>query len=54
MRVELVSCSDSYTTVTPGTQGTVMLVDSLGTVHVKWDTGQVLGLIPDEDSWRVL
>jgi hypothetical protein len=32
----------------------VISVDSAGTVHVKWDDGSTLGLIPDEDQWEVL
>ena len=53
-RIELVDCSDPYTKLTPGSKGTVSLVDSMGTVHVAWDSGSNLGLIPGEDSWRVL
>ena len=34
--------------------GTVTLVDDLGTVHVRWDDGGTLGLVPDEDEWLVL
>ena len=51
-RVELIHTSDAYTHTTPGTRGTVRLIDSLGTVHVAWDDGGRLGLIPGEDSWR--
>lgn len=53
-RVELVHTSDPYTSLKPGSQGTVTLVDALGTVHVKWDSGQTLGLIAEVDDWRVL
>ncbi|MDU3748377.1 MAG: DUF4314 domain-containing protein [Cutibacterium avidum] len=38
----------------PGVLGTVAFVDDLGTVHVDWDTGSNLGLIPGEDSWETL
>lgn len=44
-RVELVSCSDPYTKLSPGTLGTVTFVDSLGTVFVTWDNGSTLGLV---------
>jgi uncharacterized protein DUF4314 len=30
-----------------GTEGTVQLVDDLGTVHVRWDNGISIGLILD-------
>lgn len=32
-------------TLTPGIEGTVAFVDSIGTVHVHWDNGAVLGAI---------
>jgi urease beta subunit len=53
-RVELVSTTDIYTNLQPGEQGTVSLVDSMGTLHVNWDGGNVLGLVPGEDVWLVL
>ncbi|WP_311777185.1 DUF4314 domain-containing protein [Trueperella abortisuis] len=53
-RVRLIATSDPYTTLRPGTLGTVAFVDDLRTVHVDWDTGSNLGLIPGEDSWETL
>lgn len=44
-RVELVSCSDPYTKLIPGTLGTITFVDDMGTVSVKWDDGSTLGMI---------
>lgn len=39
-RVELISMEDSFNrSLLPGAQGTVAAVDSIGTVHVKWDCG---------------
>jgi Domain of unknown function (DUF4314) len=54
-RIELIRCNDPYTKLEPGARGTVLLVDSLGTVHVKWDSGGTLGLAADDgDAWRIL
>jgi hypothetical protein len=53
-RVQLLHCSDIHTRLTSGQEGTVTFVDSLGTEHVQWDSGSSLGLIPGEDSWRVI
>lgn len=53
-RVRLVSCSDPYTKLAAGAEGTVALVDDLGTLHVDWDDGHKLGLVPGEDRWVVL
>lgn len=36
---------DPWSTLTPGTEGTVSMVDGMGTVHVDWDSGHRLGLI---------
>lgn len=35
-----------------GQQGTVKEVDDAGTVHMHWDSGQRLGLIPRFDSFK--
>jgi Domain of unknown function (DUF4314) len=51
-RVELVRCGDPYTELRPGAKGTVRFIDDMGTVHVDWDSGSSLGLIPRVDRWR--
>ncbi|MGM9669488.1 MAG: DUF4314 domain-containing protein [Faecousia sp.] len=53
-RLELVSMSDPYAPVPSGTRGSVVHVDSIGTIHMQWDNGQGLGLVPGEDSFRKL
>lgn len=37
-----------------GTKGTVMFVDDIGSVHVKWDNGSSLALAFGVDSARIL
>ena len=52
-RVELVSMDDPYNRkLVPGCQGTVISVDSIGTIHVSWDCGSSLGVVYGEDSCR--
>lgn len=56
-RVRLKHCTDPYTRLTPGEQGTVTFVNasSFGvTVFVDWDSGSKLGLVAGEDAWEVL
>lgn len=54
-RVRLIRTSDPYTDLQPGAEGTVSMVDSLGTVHVRWDCGSSLGLIAEDgDQWVVI
>lgn len=36
-----------------GDKGTILVVDDVGTVHVQWDSGSTLGLIPGEDCFHV-
>jgi hypothetical protein len=53
-RVRLDGCGDIYTRLTPGSEGTVLYTDSMGTLHVDWDSGSSLGLLPGEDRWQLL
>jgi len=40
--------------VPPGTEGTVTMVDDSPTIHVIWDNGSTLGLIPNVDEFELL
>ncbi len=52
-RVELVSMDDPYNTkLVPGSQGTVITVDDIGTIHVDWDCGSSLGVVYGVDAVR--
>lgn len=53
-RVELVHTNDPYTSLKAGDQGTIVYVDDIGTLHVMWDEGSTLGLIPGVDSYKML
>ena len=52
-RVELVSMDDPQAPPR-GARGTVTGVDDAGLVHVSWDTGSTLALVPGEDGFRAL
>lgn len=45
---------DDNQTVPPGTLGTVSFIDDAGTIHVRWDNGSYLGLLPDVDKWKLV
>ena len=52
-RVELIHMDDPYNRkLVPACQGTVRCVDDMGTIHVSWDCGSGLGLVPGEDAWK--
>lgn len=38
----------------PGTMGTVMCVDDIGTIHVQWDTGSTLGVAWNHDLCQLV
>jgi hypothetical protein len=54
MRIELIRMSDDPHPVPSGTLGTVRFVDDIGTIHVSWDIGSSLGLIPGIDEFRLV
>ena len=37
-----------------GTIGEVIYIDDLGTIHVNWENGSSLGLVPREDDWEIV
>lgn len=54
-RVKLLNMNDPYNTkLKAGEQGTVVAVDDMGTIHVKWDCGSNLGVAYGEDRCRVI
>ncbi|MGB4660133.1 MAG: DUF4314 domain-containing protein [Mobilitalea sp.] len=53
-RIELIRMDDPYATIESGMKGTVESVDDIGTVHMKWDNGRTLGVVPGEDSFKVI
>lgn len=53
-RIRLVSTTDPHTRLVPGTLGTVLVTDALGTIHVGWDDGSSLGLVPGLDQFELV
>ena len=53
-RVRLIFTSDPYTKLKTGALGVVDFYDSFDTLHVKWEDGSNLGLIPGCDEWEIL
>jgi transcription antitermination factor NusA-like protein len=52
-RVRCIKMNDEYP-VPSGIIGTIMYVDDIGTIHVKWDNGSTLGLVQNEDEYKIL
>lgn len=39
--------------IEPNTLGTIFHVDDIGQIHVKWDNGRSLAIIPEEDDFEI-
>jgi len=53
-RIRLESMEDPYAPVPPGTEGSVNFVDDAGQLHMKWDNGRTLAIIPGVDHFSVI
>ena len=51
-RVELVSMNDPWSKVKPGDMGTVLGVDDIGSLLMRWDNGSGLNVVYGEDVVR--
>jgi len=49
-RIFLINMNDE-SSVNPGTEGTITSIDSIGQIHVDWDNGRKLALIPEIDEF---
>lgn len=53
-KIQLISMRDEKYPVLPGTVGEVTHIDDMGSIHMKWQNGSSLALIPEVDSFRVV
>lgn len=53
-RLELIHMEDPYHPVESGARGTVRLVDDMCNIHLDWDNGRTLALVPEVDQFRQL
>jgi len=51
-RIELINMNDPFSPIESGTKGTVVYVDDIGQIGMKWDNGRSLSLIPGEDNFK--
>lgn len=45
---------DPYAPIQKGTQGEVIYIDDMATLHMRWSNGRSLGVVPFEDSFKVI
>lgn len=53
-RIELIHMDDPYAPIESGTKGTVECVDDAGNIHLLWDNGRTLALVPGEDQFKII
>ena len=53
-RVKALKVLDPYADIVVGTKGTVVFIDDFDTIHVHWDDGRRLGLIPEIDEFEII
>lgn len=53
-RVKLVRMEDPYTDLKEGDEGIITHIDGLGQLHVNWDNGSKLAIIPEIDEYDIL
>lgn len=53
-RIRLDHMKDPYHPVADGTLGTVDHVDDSGQIHMKWDNGGTLAVVPEEDNYEII
>ena len=53
-RIRLNHMADDIAPVPPGTTGSVDYIDDAGNIHMKWDNGRTLSLIPGEDDFAII
>lgn len=52
--IELTDMTDPFSPIPSGMRGTVKVVDDIGQIHMHWDNGRTLAVVPGEDSFRKL
>ena len=53
MRIRMIHMDDERP-VDEGMEGTIRNVDDMGTIHVTWDDGRTLGVVPNVDEYELL
>ena len=52
-KIQLISMRDEKYPILPGTIGEVTHIDDMGSIHMKWQNGSSLAIIPEVDSFKV-
>lgn len=53
-RIRAIKIEDPYTEIQSGATGTIAFVDDFDTLHIDWDNGSRLGIIPGIDTFEMI
>ena len=53
-KIQLISMRDEKYPILPGTVGEVTHIDDVGSIHMRWENGSSLALIPEIDSFQTV
>ena len=54
IKLQLISMRNEKYPVLPGTVGEVTHIDDAGSIHMRWENGSSLSLIPEVDSFKAV
>ena len=52
-KLQMITMRNEKYPIPPGTVGEVTHIDDMGSIHMKWENGSFLAIIPEVDSFRV-
>lgn len=52
-KLQMITMRNEKYPIPPGTVGEVTHIDDIGNIHVRWQNGSSLAIIPEVDSFRV-
>lgn len=53
-RIRCIEMVDDPNPVESGTEGTIEFIDDINQIHVKWDNGRSLSLLPGIDKYELI
>lgn len=53
-RITLIKMGDDPNPIKAGEMGTIQFVDGIGQIHVNWDNGRSLALVPGVDVYQII
>ena len=53
-KLQLISMRNEKYPILPGTVGVVTHIDDAGSIHMRWENGSSLALIPEIDSFQTV